>query len=121
MPVIAHMKKNEMARPSGWKARPAPGPKAKPGSVWAIPAWVARGQAPRGRHRQREEQDHADRHDDALEDVGPDRRQEPAVGRVGDDRRREDRQPDQVVRVCGKAAHCSPTTMVDDCASAARS
>ena len=41
MPVIAHMKKNEKARPIGWNARSRPGPKAKPASVCAIPASVA--------------------------------------------------------------------------------
>ena len=98
MPVIAHITKNENARPSGWKSRPAPGPKAKPASVCATPASVAFSRPP-SRHRQRKEQHHPDRHDDALEDVGPDRREKSAVGRVGDHGRGEDDQSEQIARI----------------------
>ena len=40
------MKKNEIARPIGWKARSAPGPKPKPASVWAMPEYVAAARPP---------------------------------------------------------------------------
>ena len=46
MPVIAHMTKNEKARPIGWNARPAPGPNANPAPACAIPAAVAASSPP---------------------------------------------------------------------------